>query len=72
MKKKPARRSNNWRKVYEPGLPRHAFNILCEIDTRAALIRIVRRRRETVINLREYGLGPVDIVIQELDKGNQE
>ena len=69
MKKKPAR-SNHWRKVYEPGQPRHAFNILCEIDTGAALIRIVRRRRETVINLREYGLGPVDVV-QELDKEAQ-
>lgn len=69
MSKKQPLRSNNWRKVYEPGRPHHAFNILCEIDTGAALLRFVRRKRETVINLREFGLAPI---IQTLDNQDQE
>lgn len=52
--------SNQWQKVYEPGQSQHAFNILFEIDPKAALIRIVRRKRESVIDLREYGLVPID------------
>lgn len=69
MMTKKRRDANNWRRVYEPGQPQHAYNILCEIDSHAALIRIVRRRRETVINLREYGLAPTK---ETLDKADQE
>lgn len=55
---KRGHRSSGWVKIYEPGQPQHAFNILCEINPAAAVIRIVRRKRESLINLREYGLVP--------------
>lgn len=52
------RSSNHWIRVYEPGQKRQPSSILFEIDPGQALLRVIRRKRETVINLREYGLVP--------------
>jgi type IV secretory pathway TraG/TraD family ATPase VirD4 len=68
---KHRRSANRWIPIYEPGQPEHAFNMLCELDPKAALIRIVRRKRESLINLREYGLAPVN-GDDSLDKDAQE
>lgn len=68
---KHRQQANNWIPIYEPGKPQHAFNILFELDPKSAIVRVVRRRRESLINLREYGLVPGDAEPIALDKDAQ-
>ncbi len=45
---------DKWIKVYEPGKAKINRNILFEIDPTRHLVRVVRRKVESIINLRAF------------------